>query len=528
MQVGPADQLASEGPVGGPFPPSTAVYQLTNTCVQPINYEVTHNPAADWVTLSGDITGTLPVFGTAEVTVEINSNAEMLDAGPHVDTIYFTNTTNNLGDTTRRVSVAVGDPTLQHAWTLDTDPGWTTEGDWAFGQPTGGGGDHGSPDPSSGYTGDNVYGYNLYGDYPNNLPEQHLISTAINCSDLLNVHLKFRRWLGIERPAYDHARVQVSENETDWITVWENGTGVMDSSWVHVDLSLPTLANDQPTLYLRWIMGPTDGKWTFCGWNIDDVEIWGVTFPADCNDNGTADDVDIAEGTSLDCNNNEVPDECDIATGLSGDRDENGYPDECVAAPPGPAPTPHNASKNRYVSFAPDNAQFRTAFQVEMTGSTYFPDSTGLLGWVGEPEADNISRLVEEPVFRAWPEEVIHLGDCEIVPVASYEIRATVDAVSFTDALGLSTIAQPAPKMWGDCVGDFGETRWDGPNGVVNMDDIMAAVQKFQQLSTAPPLTCVDVDEQVPNAVLNMTDILQIIQGFKSEPYPFSDPADCP
>ena len=295
-----------------------------------------------------------------------------------------------------------------------------------------------------------------------------------------------------------------------------------------MDLGLPTLANDQPTLYLRWIMGPTDQKWTYCGWNIDDVEIWGVTFPADCNDNGTADDVDIAEGTSLDCNNNEVPDECDIAAGLSGDRDENGYPDECVAAPPGPAPAPHDVSKNRYVSFAPNNAQFRTAFQVEMTGSTYFPDSTGVLGWVGEPEADNISRLVEEPVFRAWPESVIHLGDCEIVPVAGYEIRATVDAFAFTDVLALSTIAQPAPKMWGDCVGSFEETGWAGPNGVVNMDDIMAAVQKFQQLSTAPPLTCVDVDEQVPNAVLNMTDILQIIQGFKSEPYPFSDPADCP
>ena len=27
---------------------------------------------------------------------------------------------------------------------------------------------------------------------------------------------------------------------------------------------------------IRWTMGPTDSMWTYCGWNIDDVEIWGV------------------------------------------------------------------------------------------------------------------------------------------------------------------------------------------------------------------------------------------------------------
>ena len=528
MRVGPGDEICSDGPVGGPFPPSTVVYQLRNMCDEAISYEVTHNPTADWVTLSGDVAGILPVFATAQVTVEINGNAELLGAGPHVDTLYFTNTTNHLGDTTRRVLLAVGEPTLQHAWTLETDPGWVFEGDWAFGEPSGDGGAHGNPDPTSGYTGSNVYGYNLDGDYPNDMPERCLTSTAIDCRDLLNVHLKFRRWLGVERPAYDHARVQASDDGANWTTIWENGSGVIDSSWVEVDLSLPTLANDQPTLYLRWIMGPTDSKWTYCGWNIDDIEIWGVTIGPDCNDNGIADDADVAEGTSRDCNNNDIPDECDIAAGLSADCDENGYPDECTAEPPLAASAPHDVTTNRYISFAPNNIDFRVAFQVEMTHSAYFPASTDLLGWVGEPEANsNISRILAEPVFRTWPEPVIHLGDCQIVPVASYEIRATVDAVAFTDALPLRTITQPVPKMWGDCTGDFTGAAWTGPNGVVNIDDIMAAVQKFQQLSTAPPLTYVDVDDEVPNGVLNMTDILQIVQGFKSEPYPFSDPADC-
>jgi hypothetical protein len=49
----------------------------------------------------------------------------------------------------------------------------------------------------------------------------------------------------------------------------------------------------------------------------------------DCNGNGVADDVDIAERTSEDCNANGVPDECDIAAGDSDDLNANGVPDEC-------------------------------------------------------------------------------------------------------------------------------------------------------------------------------------------------------
>ncbi|MCH7719493.1 MAG: hypothetical protein IH988_00690 [Planctomycetes bacterium] len=50
---------------------------------------------------------------------------------------------------------------------------------------------------------------------------------------------------------------------------------------------------------------------------------------ADCNDNGTPDDCDVASGTSADCNSNSMPDECDIASGSSSDCDGNGIPDEC-------------------------------------------------------------------------------------------------------------------------------------------------------------------------------------------------------
>ncbi len=76
---------------------------------------------------------------------------------------------------------------------MDTNPGWTTENQWAWGVPQGASGD-----PSGGATGTSVYGYNLSGSYTNSMPETNLTTTAIDCSDLENVEVRFMRWLGVE------------------------------------------------------------------------------------------------------------------------------------------------------------------------------------------------------------------------------------------------------------------------------------------------------------------------------------------
>ena len=164
-------------------------------------------------------------------------------------------------------------PDVVYSFSMDTDPGWTTEGLWAWGQPTGGGGQYGNPDPTSGYTGSNVYGYNLNGDYENSLAETHLTSTALDCTGLSYVTLKFWRWLGVEQPVYDHAYVRVSNNGSTWTTIWENTAEVTDSSWTLQEFDISAVADNQATVYLRWTMGPTDSAWQYCGWNIDDVQI---------------------------------------------------------------------------------------------------------------------------------------------------------------------------------------------------------------------------------------------------------------
>ncbi len=158
---------------------------------------------------------------------------------------------------------------------LDTSPGWTVQGSWAFGHPTGGSGDHGGPDPTNGHTGTNVYGYNLSGGYTNNMTtERHLTSTAINCTGKTGVTLSFWRWLGVEGSAYDHAYVRVSNNGTTWTTIWANGPATIDDhAWLYQEFDISAVADNKPTVYLRWTMGTTDGGWTYCGWNIDDIQL---------------------------------------------------------------------------------------------------------------------------------------------------------------------------------------------------------------------------------------------------------------
>ncbi len=157
------------------------------------------------------------------------------------------------------------------SFNMDNDPGWTTEGQWGFGQPQGMGGD-----PSSGYTGTNVYGYNLAGKYPNGSARYYLTTTAIDCSNYTNTILTFQRWLGVESSSFDHANIQVSNDGSTWQTVWNHSGGSFsDSTWHEVSYDVSAIADNQATVFIRWGMGTTDSSVTYCGWNIDDVEISG-------------------------------------------------------------------------------------------------------------------------------------------------------------------------------------------------------------------------------------------------------------
>jgi len=206
--------------------------------------------------------------------------------GDDSDTITISNTTSG-ASYIRTVTLEIDppDPVGFVVFDFETDPGWSMEGEWAFGVPQGIGGD-----PETGYTGTNVYGYNLAGVYSNNLSVQWLTSTAMDCSAYTQVMLEFSRWLGIDAASNDLASVEVSSNGTNWIPVWtHSGNALTNTAWENVSYDISAVADGESTVYVRWAMGLTDASGTACGWNIDDVVLNGEPLPADSNSNGIPD-----------------------------------------------------------------------------------------------------------------------------------------------------------------------------------------------------------------------------------------------
>lgn len=164
-------------------------------------------------------------------------------------------------------------------FSLDIDPGWSTDGEWAWGQPTGGGGSsHGNPDPDNGYTGTNVYGVNLNGDYSTSAGgPYYLMAGPFDFSFTKNVKVRFARWLNTDYPPYVSSKIEVSNDGSLWNTVWEH-TGwseIVDNDWQIMEYDISSTADDQETVYIRWSYEVTSGAWAYSGWNIDDVELFG-------------------------------------------------------------------------------------------------------------------------------------------------------------------------------------------------------------------------------------------------------------
>ncbi len=448
-----------------------------------------------------------------------------------------------------RIAPVGGDcptPVVFYSFPLDTSPGWTAEGQWAFGQPTGQG--SGNGDPTAGYTGTNVYGYNLSGDYQSNMTEtEYLTTTAIDCTRLAGTRLRFRRWLGVESSTFDHANVEVSADGSNWTTVWEHTTtsAIDESAWSLCSYNISAVADGAGTVFIRWGMGPTDTSVTYAGWNIDDIEITGIIQETDCNENGIPDSEDISQGTSPDCNHNFLPDECDIAGGSSPDLNENDIPDECECSSSGSNPPDAGANavtKTRFLSFAGGNPGSDRAVRVTFVD---LPDPydawNGETMWVGLPvdvsenggSASPVpgfpnfhgATLTCEPFFTDWStfgELFVHHEG--IVPRGTYAIQTLAAQCPISGEFGFSAPLLISTGMWGDVVGPFDseEQLWIEPDGRVDVTvDVVAILDKFVSRPGSPSKARVDIEPATLDLIINITDAIKAIDAFRGSGYPY-------
>ena len=271
----PTTDLISRGTVGGPFNPAGQVYALDNTGTNLMNWAV--GATVPWISFSAT-NGVLAAGGSVtNIMFSLNAAANALPVGNYSGIISFTNLTSGVSQT-RNLSLTVTPPKI-YFFSLDTDPGWTRQGEWTFGQPDGdGGASHGFPDPTSGATGTNVFGVNLDGDYSTATGGPfYLIAGPLNFGGVTNITLQFSRWLNSDYSPYVSSTVDASADGVNWVNVFTNNAGdITDSSWNVCQYSLSPIADNQPLVYVRWGYQVGFSAFAYSGWNIDDVALLGT------------------------------------------------------------------------------------------------------------------------------------------------------------------------------------------------------------------------------------------------------------
>ncbi len=172
---------------------------------------------------------------------------------------------------------------------LTTNPGWSCEGQWQFGKPMGQGGTvFGNPDPQGGFTGTNVFGVNLAGDYATAVGGPYYLTVGpLDFTNFRDVLVQFRRWLNSDLEPYVRVAVEVSTNGTAWSTVWSNGQqGYYESAWNLVEYPLP-VADRASRVFVRWSYQTGPEAFAASGWNLDDIVFMGIPVPVLKTSHGT-------------------------------------------------------------------------------------------------------------------------------------------------------------------------------------------------------------------------------------------------
>jgi hypothetical protein len=273
LLVAPSSDYDAFGPVGGPYTPGSQVYTLVNSGSNLLNWSLNKN--ATWLTISAS-SGTLNPSQSTNITVTANAVANTLPGGAYTDVLTFSNATSTVAQTRNaRLSAYL------LYFPLSTDPGWARQGQWAFGQPTGQGGgpNLGNPDPQEGYTGTNVFGVNLNGDYSVTNPggPYYLTGGPFNFSGEGNITLDFERWLNSDYQPDVSATIDVSADGVNWTNVFTNDDyAITDAAWTNCQYDISAVADNQSSVYVRWGYQVGPDAFPYSGWNIDDIEFFGL------------------------------------------------------------------------------------------------------------------------------------------------------------------------------------------------------------------------------------------------------------
>ncbi|MDC1143148.1 choice-of-anchor D domain-containing protein, partial [Planctomycetota bacterium] len=201
-------------------------------------------------------------------------------AGPYTFTVEVTD---SLGDkATKVMTLNVVPPPASTPYLDDfSSPTttWQLQGDWEIGAavPYTGTGTPARSEPgvdtTPGNTDNRILGHDLGADYALNMTSTvWATSPPVDCSSLTRVSVRFQRWSGV---TLTHtAKIQVTNNGSDWFDTSLVSHVVQDSAWVLFGDDITQWAAGHAVVQVRIGIGPTGSTTPNTGWCIDDFQIF--------------------------------------------------------------------------------------------------------------------------------------------------------------------------------------------------------------------------------------------------------------
>jgi len=168
-------------------------------------------------------------------------------------------------------------PELVFDFPLETNPGWTVQGQWAFGDPA----------ASAARTASRPAEWRDRHKRLWRQPQRRLFdgrwrpvlldARPAGSPRIARTTLQFQRWLNSDYQPYVYATLDVSSNGSTWTPVWSNGTSVITSNaWSLQQVDISAVADNQPRRMSAGAIASPAGAYAYSGWNIDDVQLIGV------------------------------------------------------------------------------------------------------------------------------------------------------------------------------------------------------------------------------------------------------------
>jgi hypothetical protein len=165
--------------------------------------------------------------------------------------------------------------------------------------------------------------------------------------------------------------------------------------------------------------------------------------PADCNNNGIPDALDICSGNSLDCNGNGVPDECEP------DCDANGIPDQCEIA--------GNFLLDTNLNGALDSCEIALDPSLDLNGNGQLDGFDAIVGDA------IVTEIMFDPFTAAEEMEYVEILNTTGAPldISGWQLRDIEPNGENTDRVPAGTILAPGAiaVLTRSVTGDIEETR---------------------------------------------------------------------